>query len=320
MSNLIYDIQTQSNTTSLTIDLFATPIEKGEIYEFTYSNLTATSTQTFMNLGINGQTTFRVQSSEIGQTTQTTSNSQSNFYSYIIAASSGSRGNIGTSYIRVTNDNRVIIMQREHWARDVAGATGKFLPILRTMVSEFSVSSVTSINLTFTSTGQLSAGARFSLRKIATLQEEVVVSSAQTEILFDNLNVQKNNEYLLLSEFYASNNYASIFINGNNDGNNYSRQYKEMYSTTIGGSRGNDSRAIRAINTGFNMTFIKLANNGYFFYRTNSALRYTESSQLFIADFVGSSKFSSNNISQILISSDSNAILANSRFELYKLI
>lgn len=152
------------------------------------------------------------------------------------------------------------------------------------------------------------------------LVSEVIVETATTDVDFTSLNFGKEDDLILVVDYkQPAFNALSIFFNGNNTATNYYIQRLQADGTSVTSARGN-SATLTGIAGANNLTIarIKLTNNGYFVWQSNSLNKYSTTTST-IYDLVGTSTFTGTSITSIRFNAvESNNIAVGSRFQLYK--
>jgi hypothetical protein len=323
MANLIFDYTVPSNTSSVTIDLSSTPIQKGELYELSGSVIAAF--QTYWNyIFVNGNNTVTNYWNQIVQMNGTLNQSERvNFPGFGYALSG--RADSFNIYIKLTNSGYVVLQTFTNMS--VATTT----PLLQenAITSTFTVSSITSLQIaTQTGGAGIATGSTFKLRKVADKVAEIEVASPTTSAIFDNLTFGKDNEYLLVSEHKnATTNYhrLELYFNNNNTATNYWRQMFRATGTSTIANRANWSEFSEFFNNTTDVVFaignIKLTNNGYGTWQSNNIFNVNNGSNITLQKLYGTTTFTMSSITKLeLKHTATNGIAAGSRFELYKLI
>lgn len=157
------------------------------------------------------------------------------------------------------------------------------------------------------------------------LVAEIIVPSTTSSVSFNNLNISKDDDYILLSNvlYGSATGVLYIYINGNTTATNYYVQTIRKDNSSISSGRGNSSQYSYAYAGGsnsFSRIQLKLTNNGYFNYQSEDQMAYTQHPSWYNGSpYYGASTFTTSNITSITISGSSANILGtNSRFQLYK--
>ena len=323
MANLIFDYTVPSATSSVTIDLSSTPIQKGELYELTCTFISPGDVLAlFVNNNKNRNNYVRTQLYAGGTTI--VGGRQTSDYGAGIAYSNNTTP--VNTYIKLTN-NGYIVYQSSSNRRIVTASSMEYDNYYAT--STFTVTSITRLDLdSLDVANSISAGTRIQLRKVADKIAEVDVTTATTSVTFDNLTIGKENEYLLVTDIQnATSNYLRLefAVNNNTTPTNYWRQMIRSQGTGVVANRGNANEFSEFMNSTTARTLaianVKLTNNGYVIYQSNQTYDYTRDSLMFLQKTYGTSTFTVSSITSItLTANQTNAIAATSRFELYKLI
>lgn len=320
MANLIFDYTVPSATSSVTIDLSSTPIQKGELYELTCTFISPGDVLAlFVNNNKNRNAYVRQQLYAGGTTI--VGGRQTTDYGAGIAYSNNTTP--VNTYIKLTN-NGYIVYQSSSNRRIVTASSMEYDNYYAT--STFTVTSITRLDLdSLDVANSISAGSRIQLRKVADKVAEVDVSTATTSVTFDNLTIGKDSEYLLVADRFNPTSSSSIrlFANNNQTNTNYWRQFVYAAGTTTGATRVNESSFGYSITNHrvLSIASIKLTNNGYFTVQSNYAADYTTGSEVYIGKQYMTSTFTTTEITRLdVVSQAANGLGVGSRIELYKLI
>lgn len=156
-----------------------------------------------------------------------------------------------------------------------------------------------------------------------TLVSDVVVGTATTSVDFTGLSIGKEDDYMFVSTVVngtASGALYRLFVNNNTTNTNYYYQSVDSNGTSNTASRANEQALCYAFanSTSFNISLLKLTNNGYYLTQSNNH-RYVGSSSTYISKIVSTSTFTATSITQLTITASvASAIGAGSRFQLYK--
>ena len=158
--------------------------------------------------------------------------------------------------------------------------------------------------------------------KYQLLADITVSVSAVTQVDITGLSLDKNSEYLLVSDLVnTTGSTASVFLFANGNVGTYYTQRIEASGTTISSTRYNASYVVEATTSsrGMALTNIKLTNSGYFVFQSEVQRGYGTSSNLLQIDYC-SSTFTTSGITVLnLVSGMTNCIGVGSRFQLYKI-
>ena len=152
------------------------------------------------------------------------------------------------------------------------------------------------------------------------LLADITVSSATTQVDITGLNIGKDEEIVLVSDYVCVDGNAYIGFNNNTTLTNYYVQTINANGTSPSSIRYNLPILLGAITNAksFGISKIKLTNSGYCVWQTNSIREY-EYTSMFLFDVYGTSVFTVTPITSIRIfSSSANGIGIGSRFQLYK--
>lgn len=156
----------------------------------------------------------------------------------------------------------------------------------------------------------------------AELLADIIVGTAVTSVDITGLDIGKDDELLLVSDFnFSQDNAVLIMINNNLTSTNYYCQRLVATSTTVTAERGNYPRITSSLETGTKnetITKIKLTNSGYFIYQAVD-VRAIGSSSIQLQQIYGTSTFISASITSLTLRHNlANGIGIGSRFQLYK--
>lgn len=191
--------------------------------------------------------------------------------------------------------------------------------------STFTMTSITSLRIASLNATQIGVGSRFQLYRLkAKKVADIIVSSATTQVDITGLSIDKDSEYMLVSDVVnasGSNSTYSLMPNDNVTQTNYYQQSLKADNTTVSASRVNNNRIMEVINgrSSLTNTSIKLTNNGYYVTQSNEVRDYGLSSVL-LNKFYDTSIFTLTSITKLsIVSSVTNGIGSGSRFTLYKM-
>ena len=189
--------------------------------------------------------------------------------------------------------------------------------------STFTIGSITSLNIFTAASNGIAAGSRFQLYKlVADKVADITVGTATTSVDITGLNITKDSEYLLVSDFNVTATAPTfrLLINNNATATNYYSQSLSADGTSLGGSRSNDAWITWGDNskTTIANTTIKLLNTGYCAFSTESSIKI--GSGIIINRRDATTTFTASSVSQItIVSTGTNGIGIGSRFQLYKM-
>jgi hypothetical protein len=312
MGSLIYNSTVNSNTSSFLISNLN--IQKGELYEININGANPSTSN--IDIYVNGNTT---QSNYRRQYLYSTGGSlfAQRANTAEIMTGSGGSGNM-SGYFRLTNTGH-FVWQATHSL--FIGGQIAFICFGGTSV--FTMTSITQINLAVS----VNSGSRIQIRKVGEKTHEQIVSSPTTSVTFNNLNITKDNEYLLVGEAISNlTTFSSvnIFVNGNTTTSNYSRQLLRGNATSVIANRANAPTIFELYNfvgaTDWTVSKLKLTNSGHFSSQATNVLKVGTNDH-YLQKLYATSQFTTDLITSIeLRALNANAINTNSRFELYKLI
>jgi hypothetical protein len=155
---------------------------------------------------------------------------------------------------------------------------------------------------------------------------DVNVTTATTQIDFDNLNITKDDELKLVYTFVGATTTerdVSIFVNNNTTASDYTRQLILPLGSSIIANRSNttDFSYIRSNQKSCGFMDIKVSNNDRFIGQNQNLDHIgSQSSSLRQANHNIVSTFTVSSITKISVSSPSNHIGVGSRLTLYKVV
>jgi hypothetical protein len=186
------------------------------------------------------------------------------------------------------------------------------------------LTSITSLTVQSGGTNSIAVNSNFRLYKlVAQKVADITISTATTSVDITGLSIDKNSEYMLVSDVttgLSTTSYNRLFVNNNVTISNYYTQALQAYGTTVNSGRDNDT-FISVSDYGKTLSYvnIKLTNNSNFIWQSNSFRDYGNST-FGLINHNGTSTFTATSITQLKItSSATNAIGVGSRFQLYKL-
>ena len=233
----------------------------------------------------------------------------------------GSLKSIALTNVKLTNSGYAC------WQSSIDQHVGSSTIILRKYhgTSTFTSASITSLTITSSVASAIGIGSRFQLYKlVAEKVADIIVATATTSVDITGLNIDKNSEYMLVSDLNnttASDSGYPFCVNNNVTSTNYSKQDIYGDSTSVVGARSNANMTIwtTASTKAFVMTNIKLTNSGYVILQQNSNIRYG-ASNMFLLNSCVTSTFTATSITSLKITASvANAIGIGSRFTLYKI-
>ena len=159
----------------------------------------------------------------------------------------------------------------------------------------------------------------FSPNEYELLADYTVSGSAITSYTFSGLNINADEEVVLVATIDGTAfNNVSIYFNGNTTGTNYYNQLLSASNTSVSGLRTNSSYALWTSLNCFSLINIKLTNNGYIVWQSNTE-RYFSTSNIDLINIYGTSTFTTSQITSLTIThASANGIGIGSRFQLYK--
>lgn len=316
---LIYDNTISTAVTQVDIDLTATPIEKGELYELVFTHVNGTGSFSSISLYANNNTT------------------PTNYYRQYTEASgtgvSGNRANTselaGTGdnstakvkiYVKLTNDGKAVFM-----ATTVKRANTSSISLTEMHVSSVSTfTSLTELSIVSTATNGIGINSRIQLYKVAEKVDEAIVGSAVTQVDF-TVDIQKGNEYLLVSDLTSNSAGHQIYLYANNNttASNYDTQRVGADGIGVSGTRYSSSYLMYSYDNGdtsLSIAKLKLANSGLFNWQSSVVGEYGDS-DINLQKYYGSFDQIITSVTSLsIVSSITNGIGIGTRLEIWKLI
>jgi hypothetical protein len=231
------------------------------------------------------------------------SNQNSNWFATAKLSSNGSFNIFGQSSLNETSDIFI-------WMKHVTSIT--------------TYNNITSFNFTRLGSATYGVGSRIEIYKLTTEKiADITTSSTTSEVEITNLNITKDNEYLLVSDLINGSSASELWLLPDDKTSNqfFHSSVKQSGSSHTVFKTGNPRIGSTSANTRMvGECRIKLANNGALTYQTKNNPRYgTTSNELEINNVTYANQDIST-INKLTIKSQvSNQILTGSRFELYKL-
>jgi len=179
----------------------------------------------------------------------------------------------------------------------------------------------------FTMNGGWGTGSRIQIYRLdAEKVADITVASNTTQVDISSLSIDKDSEYLLVSDIVggvSGDSRYSVFPNDLTTETNYYSQYIAGIVSTAGAARSNIARIgnINLNERGINYSHIKLSNIGAFTNQSYQLRIGTDNIPSLLANFFVSSTYENlTSITKLNIKTDAtNAIAAGSRLILYKL-
>lgn len=312
MAALIKDFIVTSATSTVTFDLTNTPIQKGELYEVMITALPGG-----VRLVVNGSDTGLAGAR---QTLLANNTSVESFRATdgMWLAISGQNSYV-KAYLRLTNNGYLIAQSVE-----VDEETG--ISDFRTMqihsCSTITYTSITSLG--FYNANIFQSGSRVQLRKVGEKIKDVTLTSQQSSVNFENLNIGKESSYLIVADLVNGSTVDShirLGVNGNTTPTNYYLQRLGSTGGSLANTRyqgndicyGDDPGTLHCM-----IANLKLTNDGYVI--AQSATNREIGTNIMLYNFHVTSTFQVTSITTINLTAFNNSFYGvGSRFELYKL-
>lgn len=322
---LVAEQKITSAVTAVTFDLSANPITKDDDYILVSTITQNYSQSTTYNLFANGNTTpTNYYTQNLNADSTTVSGFRSNSSIFCVTGGTSNYPTYTVSKIKLTNSGYVVSQNDSNMNYAYSSSVMKIDK--NYITSTFTTSSITSLTISTTFSNAIGIGSRFQLYKcVATkVADTTVTGSAVTSVDFTGLSIDKGSEYMLVSDANnaaASGTSYNILANNNTTLTNYYHQNIRASGTYIEVIRLNSSGIYGALTNlkTSGLTNIKLTNNGYFVYQSNS-VRFYGGSTVELHNIEGTSTFTSTSITQLTVSAETAlGIGIGSRFQLYKL-
>lgn len=231
-----------------------------------------------------------------------------------------SANNFFYSKIKLTNNGYFIHQSEEYYGHSspTNSAIEKWY-----CSSTVTLTSITSLKITASTANSIGISSRFQLYKlVAEKVADIIVSTATTSVDITGLNIGKDGEYRLVSDFngLSSNNDTSLYFNNNTTSTNYYTQVSTANGTLVEALRNNTAIfSYLDASKVFSITNIKLTNSGYVVQQTSSN-RFYGGATLRLVNNYSTSTFTTSEITSLRISGAiSNGIGIGSRFQLYRI-
>lgn len=177
---------------------------------------------------------------------------------------------------------------------------------------------ITSLTFTASATNGIGTGSRIQIYKLtAEKVVDLTVYSNTTQVDLTGFTIDKDSEYLLVSDIGPTNQTVALYVNDNTTFSNYYAQRIEGNGSSAAAERWNNTYFMGA---GVSYTHIKLSNIGAFTFQSYNT-RNAGTNNIQVGNYFGSSI--AENITSItklnVVTNIANAITAGNRFQLYKL-
>lgn len=313
----IADYTVPSNTTSVTLNNFGT-ITKDDFVKFKITYVNSSGSTGVYDLFPNGNTTGSNYHSQLLSGSGSTASAVRFTYNEVAQIDANGSGTT-SGFIKLSENDRY-----NHFANtDRALSSNVRLTFYYTTSSGATFSSgITSLTLVARG-GTIGTGSRIQIYKLAAEKvADITVASNTTQVDISNLSIDKDSEYLLVSDWLSpGNNPMYLAYNDQTTLTNYYYQYIIGTGTTAAAARANSNFSWYA-ETGRKAvvhSHIKLSNIGAFTSQ-NYSFRNAGTNEPYIQHhFVSSTAENITSITKLNIYSGTNAIAAGSRFILYKL-
>lgn len=306
MSNLIVDHVVTSTISEYEINNLN--IQKGELYEITASINGGTQTGWYY-LTFNDNNTISNYWSSVpqfnGSLNQSGVLNQPGFGYQFNNSSNYMKG-----YIRLTNDGYILA-----YTKTVMGLNGSTVWQNCFIASTFTANEITKIRFGGQKSGMYLSDTRFQLRKIEEQISDIETGSSVSEIVFDNLNIQKGEKYLLVSDLFSSAGGRIFFNDNTTDSNYWDQLFKGDNSTAQ--ARANVASLAWGSGNSYTISEIYISESGNILAKTEGFQDIPGSNIIMYLSDV-TSTFTQNSISKIHVTT-SLGIDTNSKFTLYKL-
>ena len=320
----IVDYTVPSNTTSVVLNSFGT-ITKDDFVKVVFTQVAGTSNANvrwFPNTtsGVSGyNTNTNYYRQELQGYDTLVSAARVNTAELTFAAANNT--NYSLAYIKLSENGAFNVFSNQF--RTLDSSLFNRFRYLTSSGLDFSAG-ITSLTLT-TADGTIATGSRIQIYKLAAEKvADITVGSNTSQVDISNLSIDKDSEYLLVSDTASGNGSGNLYLTPNDltTQSNYYNQRIIAYSSTSTASRDNTSRIFQISNPGGTMayTHIKLSNIGAFTAQSYSLFAQGSIQPFVINYFVSSVAENITSITKLnLISALANDIKAGSRFTLYKL-
>jgi 3D (Asp-Asp-Asp) domain-containing protein len=316
----IVDYTVPSNTTSVVLDSF------GTITKDDFVKVVATMVN---NSG--GSTLYRL--FPTSNTTNTNYHRQSLFGSGSSVGAGRSNENLiggaangatvtNYTYVKLSENDKFNAFSNSNWSISSSLENSFFY----TTQSTGTTTSITSFTYAARDTNGIGTGSRIQIYKLAAEKvADITVGSNTTQVDISSLSIDKDSEYLLVSDYVhgAAGNNFDLFVNNNTTLTDYYTQRIQGNGSTASASRDNsarvgylDSNNLRFLSYGH----IKLSNIGAYTSQNYSMQDMGTSSMFLRNDFVSSVAENITSITSINVRSRAtNGFGVGTRLQLYKL-
>jgi hypothetical protein len=317
----IVDYTVPSNTTSVVLDDFGT-ITKDDFYKIvvTLTNATASFNNISFTADSSTATNYHRQALIGDGSTASASRANDSVFTFIHPSQTA---NVIT-YMKLSENDRL-----NYFANTFATQSGTDVRLqfnYATSSGETFTSGITSLTFTGNQTNGLGTGSRIQIYKLAAEKvADITVGSNTTQVDISSLSIDKDSEYLLVSDYVygAAGNNFDLFVNNNTTLTDYYTQRIQGSGSTASASRDNsarvgylDSNDLRFLSYGH----IKLSNIGAYTSQNYSMQHMGTSSMFLRNDFVSSVAENITSITSINVRSRAtNGFGVGTRLQLYKL-
>jgi hypothetical protein len=313
----IVDYTVPSNTTSVVLDNFGT-ITKDDFIKVVITYKSNDTQNLRLTPNSTSNTDFYSQLLDAQNNNIEASRFNTTLISSAFASSTDQTSTI--AYIKISENNRYNHFSNSN---NISSDTGLFFTY---QTSTVNVETITSLNFFSNLANSIAPNTRIQIYRLAAEKvADITVTSNTTQVDITGLDIQKDSEYLLVTDSKAGTGdfFAHLAVNGNTTLSNYYSQRISANGSSVNPSRINGANfMVSGTNQGNAMTHthIKLSNIGAYTAQSY-CIRRTGSSTAMIENFAISS--TAENITSItqlnLIAATANDFGVGTRLHLYKL-
>jgi hypothetical protein len=315
----IVDYTVPSNTTSVVLDSFGT-ITKDDFVKVVLTIVAGSGGGGDYRLLANSSVTTNYHRQYILGTSSTVAAARENSAS--IAATETGQTSTVIAYLKLSENDRLNIFANDTRRND--SSTQVLFGYVTSSGATFA-SGITSLTFTGDSANKIGTGSRIQIYKLAAEKvADITVGSNTTQVDISSLSIDKDSEYLLVSDISTggTGGQYDLFINDNTTATTYYSQGIFGIASSASAQRFNSARyaSTPANRTTVVHTHIKLSNIGAYTAQSYEIRESGTSTVGILNYFLSSTSEAITSITKLNIKAEAtNGILAGSRFTLYKL-
>ena len=313
----IADYTVPSNTTSVVLDSFGT-ITKDDFVKVEITHTNPLGSQFGLRLLANASTNTNYHRQVLGANSSSVVAIRINHS--VIFDTPANKSKFGFGFIKLSENDKFNYFGNDNF-ETTSGVQNAFQ--YTTSSGTTFPSGITSLTFEAEATNGIGTGSRIQIYKLAaTKVADITVASNTTQVDISNLSIDKDSEYLLVSDFVGAAGFnMDLVVNDNTTASNYYTQFIRGFGSSTQATRYNTPH-ISSTGSGTNSliySHIKLSNIGAYTYQSYNMIAGGTIIQ--VGNWFGSS--TAENITSItkisIVVSVANAIAAGARFQLYKL-